>query len=255
MATIRLVTRADDAGLNHSTNRAIRAAVKQGIVRNVSLLATTPSIEDGSEVLADLDNTVNFGLHVCLTSEWRNPRYRPLNGNVQSMVRDDGSFPSSLDELATHAPKADEITNEVTAQYEKLISLGFKLSYLDEHMSIGNIAGIADVLTDFAKAHELVYDRTLRNAQVISPLVGWQGPGPHPGTELADHLSSIPAGTYLVVGHPGFKSDEMQLLRHDAGDDYDALQERNRQRRMFADIEIVDYCDTAPVKLLKYSDL
>ena len=255
MATIRLVTRADDAGLNHSTNRAIRASVKQGIAHNISLLATTPSIEDASKVLADLHGIVNFGLHVCLTSEWRNPRFKPLGSKVQSMVRDDGSFPASLDELATHAPKDDEIISEVTAQYEKLISLGFQLSYLDEHMSIGGIAGIADVLTDFAKENELVYDRTLRNAQVISPLVGWQGPGPHPGTELADHLSSTPAGTYLVVGHPGFKSDEMQQLRRDAGDEYDALQERNRQRRMFADIEIVDYCDNAPVKLLRYTDL
>ena len=255
MAIINLVNRADDAGLNHSTNRAIRSAVKQGIVRNISLLATAPAIEDASEILADLQNSVDFGLHACLTSEWRFPRYKPLDSSVQSMIRDDGSFLSSLDELATHAPKTDEVIREITAQYEKLISLGFELSYLDEHMSVGDIAGIADVLTDFAKERDLVYDRTLQNAQVISPLVGWQGPGPHPGTELADHLSSTPAGTYLVIGNPGFKSDEMQQLRRDVGGDYDALQERNRQRRMFADIEIVDYCENARVKLLRYTDL
>jgi len=254
MAILRLVTRADDAGLNRPTNRAIRASVKRGIVRNVSVMATTGDIEDAAASLGDLEGVVDFGFHVCLTSEWRDPRFRPL-AEVRGLTRDDGTFAAMVEELATFAPDPNEVTAEVAAQYERLIDSGFTLSYLDEHMRIGEVAGIADVLTDFAKDHGLVYDRTLQNALVIQSLPDWEGPGPHPGTELADHLSEVPSGTYLIVGHPGFKSDDIVRLRLDSGAEDDFVLSRNRERRMFADIEIVDYCENARVKLLRYSEL
>ena len=44
MDSIRLVTRADDAGLNKTVNRAIRSAANDGIVRNISLMAPAPAI-------------------------------------------------------------------------------------------------------------------------------------------------------------------------------------------------------------------
>ena len=94
MAGIRLVTRADDAGLNGAVNRAIRSAVNDGVVRNISLMAAAPAIEDAASVLGDLSKSVDYGLHVTLTAEWENPRWGPvLDGErVASAVRRDGTF-------------------------------------------------------------------------------------------------------------------------------------------------------------------
>jgi chitin disaccharide deacetylase len=255
MSHLRLLTRADDAGLNHTTNRAIRASVKQGIVRNISLLATAPAINEAAEVLGDLAEIVDFGLHVCLTSEWRHPRYRPVSEKAAALTRPDGTFPATVAELRDLGPVPETVEEEVESQLRKLLELGIEIRYLDEHMLVGDIDAISPVLDSIAKKHGLLRDRTLRESKRLVRLPEWSAPGPHPGTELADHLSGLASGTYLIVGHPGFKADEMQQLVGVANPNEDALQARNRERRMFTDIEIVDYCGNAGIELLRYRDL
>ena len=143
----------------------------------------------------------------------------------------------------------------MAAQYERLCSLGFNIAYVDEHMLSGSITEVRDGIVSVASRESLIYDRELAESAAIGPLPNWTGPGPHPGTELADHLSATQPGTYLLVGHPGFKADEMQHLRFDWGGHDDILQQRSRERRMFADIEIVDYCENAGITLLRYTEV
>lgn len=254
MEHIRLLTRADDAGLNRTSNRAIRAAVKQGIVRNVSVLATAPFVEDAAEVLNDLESMVDFGLHICLTAEWRKPKYRPISPEAKTLGTADGAFAPNVTELESLGPDPDLVRTEIEAQLDRLESLGFKPTYIDEHMLVGAVDSVAKAILELSREKGLIYDRKLHQEKKIERLPGWSGPGPHPGTELADHLSGTSAGTYLIVGHPGFKADEMQQLHSLSNPGGDVLQQRNRERRMFADIEIVDYCENAGIELLRYSD-
>jgi predicted glycoside hydrolase/deacetylase ChbG (UPF0249 family) len=118
MGRIRLVTRADDAGLAASSDRAIRAAARQGIVRNVSVLAPGPARIHAARTLLDLADSVDFGLHVCLTAEWLNVRWGPLRPltEVPTLVRRDGTFPLTCAELASLSPAIDEMMIEVEAQ-------------------------------------------------------------------------------------------------------------------------------------------
>jgi hypothetical protein len=257
MRRIRLVTRADDAGLCTSANRAVRAAVRQGIVRNVSLLAPAPDADDAAATLLDLGEQVDFGLHVCLTSEWANLRWGPVSpvAQVRSLVREDGTFPQDCPELESGSPRLEEIVAEVRAQYGRLRELGFRLSYLDEHMLVGSVGGLSASLGELAAEWGLVYDRSLQEGGKLMPLPGWDGPGEHPGTELADHLSSLQSGTYLIVGHPAFKTSEVERLEPTWDSPVNVVTQRNRERRMFADIEIVDYCETSRIHLTRYSEL
>lgn len=255
MDGIRLLTRADDAGLNVTTNKAIRASVRQGIVRNVSFMAPAPEITHAADTLGDLAKQVDFGLHLCLNAEWTNLRWGPVSSpdDVGSLLRDDGSFPSTPTELADQSPVIEEMIKEAEAQLDFLAKLGIAVSYLDEHMAVGSTFDLHEPLENFAKKNGLVYDRTLAGAGRISNLPGWDGPGEHPGTELADHLATVPAGTYRLVGHPAFKTGEMGELRLPGKPAGSQFFLRNRQRRMFADIEIVDYCENVGVDLLRYS--
>ena len=257
MKKAQLVTRADDAGMNTTVNRAIRAAVKQGIVRNISLMAPAPAIEHAAEALADLAAGVDFGLHVCLTCEWQNLRWGPVSdaSAVDSLLLPDGRFPYTCEELDARKPDAEQMMREVEAQHARLVALGFPLAYLDEHMGVGRVSPLADRLAAFAADRGLAYDRGLRDRGALAPLPGWQGPGEHPGTELADYLAGVGSGTYLLIGHPGFKTEEMERLHAPGRATGEAMIARNRQRRMFADIEIVDYCDNGGIRLLRYSQL
>ncbi len=257
MKRIRLITRADDAGLNLTVNKAIRSSVKQGIVRNISLLAPGPAIVHAAECFGDLSDEVDFGLQVCLTDEWENVRWGPVAGAAQvpTIVRNDGTFPFDVAELKQLAPAIDEIMTEVNAQYERLRALGFVLKFLDQYMDYGGIPGVEEELTAFAGRNNLSAALARAGATRVPPLPGWSGPGEHPGTELADHLATVGEGTYLLVGHPAFKTDEIEFLKRPGQPRGDALLSRNRQRRMFADIEIVDYCANSGIEPIRYSGL
>lgn len=256
MNGIRLVSRADDAGLNSVSNRAVRSAAREGIVRNISLMAPARAIEDAAEVLGPLGDTVDFGLHVCLTSEWESLRWGPVTANgMPGLLRRDGTFHLRVDEIEAGKIEIAKVMDEVAAQYDRLTKLGFSLSYLDEHMLVGEVPGLAQALAGFAEEKGLVNDRLLLADGRIVLLPGWGGPGEHPGTELADHLSGVESGTYLLIGHPGTKDDEMQMVRKPGGRPGEIALARNRERRMFMDIEIVDYCENVGIELLRYSQL
>jgi YdjC-like protein len=257
MNGIQLVTRADDAGLNTTTNRAIRSAVSEGIVRNISLMAPAPAIEDAADTLLDLTDKVDFGLHVTLTSEWDTVRWGAVtpSAEVPGLLRRDGTFHLKVAELDDAESHIDEMMTEVEAQYNKLTSLGFPLAYLDEHMLVGSAGTLADELRKFASAHNLVCDRDLQADGKLSVVADWNGPGEHPGTELADYLSGLQTGTYLLFGHPGTKDEEMQFIKVPGGRAGEVAMQRNRERRMFMDIEIVDYCENGGISLLRYSQV
>ncbi len=254
MSGIRLVTRADDAGMHQIANRAIRDTVQQGIVRNISLMAPAPAIRNAFQVLGELGTRVDFGFHVTLTAEWQNLRWGPLTkGDAsKSFTRKDGSLPYTVDALAKMNPDLDALMHEVEAQYELLINLGFRLSYLDEHMLVGRVPGLSERLIEFAEEKGLVSDRMLREKGRVGSVPGWDGPAEHPGTELADVLANVEGGTYLLIGHPATKDEEMQRFIHEGLAKGDVAIQRNRQRRMFMDIEIVDYCENVGIELVRY---
>ncbi len=256
MRGVHLLTRADDAGTNQTMNRAIRATARQGIVRNISLLAPAPEIEHAA-AMVDLAERAVFGLHVCLTAEWSGYRWGPVldTDKVPTLVRPDGTLPFTVKELQDLCPDPGEVLTEIAAQLDRLTRLGFAVRYMDEHMLVGEIPDITEVLSQFARDKGLLYDRELRQSGRLTPLPGWTGPDEHPGTELADHLAETSPGTYLLTGHPAFKSDEMERLRLPEQQPGREMIMRNRERRMFADIEIVDYCDDARIELLRYTDL
>jgi hypothetical protein len=47
----------------------------------------------------------------------------------------------------------------------------------------------------------------------------------------------------------------MEYVRGPGQKPGEVMMARSRERRMFADIEIVDYCEVAEIRLLRYSDL
>ena len=257
MSGIRLVTRADDAGMHTVANHAIHDTVTEGIVRNVSLMAPTPAIRNAWELLGDLGDRADFGLHVTLTAEWYTLRWRPLvtGERTKSFVRPDGTMHYTVDDLVDASPDLDALMEEVDAQYELLSNLGFELRYLDTHMGVDRVPGLAERIAEFCAKKKLVNNRASFDSGAFARLPDWPGPGEHPGTELADHLAQVPAGTYLLVGHPATKDEAIHHIRHEGLAPGDVAMQRNRQRRMFMDIEIIDYCENVGIELLRYTDL
>ena len=132
-----LLIRLDDIGMNHSVNMAAEAVAKTGMPVSVSLQFACPWYQEAVEILKKYPN-VSVGVHLTLTSEWKNYRWGPVLGRtaVPSLVDSNGYFPQSTRAFAKSGYKMNEIEQELSAQIERALSSGLKISYIDPHMGI-----------------------------------------------------------------------------------------------------------------------
>jgi len=132
-----LLIRLDDIGMNHSVNIAAEAVAKTGMPVSVSLQFACPWYQEAVEILKKYPN-VSVGVHLTLTSEWKNYRWGPVLGRtaVPSLVDSNGYFPQSTRAFAKSGYKISEIEQELSAQIVRALSSGLKISYIDPHMGI-----------------------------------------------------------------------------------------------------------------------
>lgn len=132
-----LLIRLDDIGMNHSVNMAAEAVAKTGMPVSVSLQFACPWYQEAVEILKKYPN-VSVGVHLTLTSEWKNYRWGPVLGRtaVPSLVDSNGYFPQSTRSFAKSGYKINEIEQELSAQIERALLSGLKITYIDPHMGI-----------------------------------------------------------------------------------------------------------------------
>lgn len=133
----QLLIRLDDIGMNHSVNMAAEKVAKTGMPFSVSLQFACPWYQEAVEILKQYPQ-VSVGVHLTLTSEWKNYRWGPVLGRtaVPSLVDSNGYFPQSTKAFAGSGYKLDEVEKELSAQIERALASGLKISYIDPHMGI-----------------------------------------------------------------------------------------------------------------------
>src|SRR4051812_9453309 len=89
-APIRLIVRGDDMGFSHSGNEALIKCHREGIETSIEVLAPSPWFPEAVRLLAE-NRGVDVGVHLTLTSEWDNVKWRPLT-TCPSLVDADGYF-------------------------------------------------------------------------------------------------------------------------------------------------------------------
>jgi len=73
----RLIIRGDDMGSSQASNAACIKAFKSGIETSVEIMAVGPWFPEAVQFLRD-NPGVDVGLHLVITSEWDNIKWRPL---------------------------------------------------------------------------------------------------------------------------------------------------------------------------------
>ena len=127
----QLIVNADDFGYTRGVNRAILHAYRNGIVTSTSLLANGPAFVDAVEQ-AKSEPGLDVGCHLNLVEG------APLSppGKIPHLVGTDGKFHRmsglTLRLLSGSVPAA-EIERECSAQLEKLLRAGIRLSHVDTH--------------------------------------------------------------------------------------------------------------------------
>ena len=143
---IYLIVRADDIGSSHAANIACIESYQHGIARSVEVMVPCAWFLEAAEMLRD-NPGYDVGVHLTLTSEWSNVKWRPLTC-APSLVDSNGYFfPKSRDwnnENATNAfynanPNLQEVEAELRAQIEMALEHIPQVSHLSSHMGVTSL--------------------------------------------------------------------------------------------------------------------
>lgn len=129
-----VILHVDDAGMSYDSDRGTIEALTKGVATSCSVMMPCPWVPHFVHFLQQHPQ-IDAGLHLTLTSEWKEYRWGPLSGKyaVPGLVDKEGALWPAVADVVKHA-KADEVEAEIKAQIERALGMGFQPTHLDSHM-------------------------------------------------------------------------------------------------------------------------
>jgi predicted glycoside hydrolase/deacetylase ChbG (UPF0249 family) len=258
--SIYLVIRGDDMGSSHAANLACIDAYQNGIMQTVELMPVTPWFPEAVKMLAD-NPGLDVGIHLALTSEWTNMKWRPLT-NVPSLVDADGYFypmvwPNKNLPPNTSIQESNWTLNEMEKELRAQIELALKhvphISHMGGHMGFSGLdPSIAKLMDQLAKEYQLDIDISKKNVQYMR---AWNRKTPHENRVdvFCEKLEELEPGYYIFVDHPSYDVAEMQGISHPGYEN--VAVDREWVTRVFKSEKVKRTIERNNINLISYKDL
>jgi predicted glycoside hydrolase/deacetylase ChbG (UPF0249 family) len=248
---IRLIVRADDMGVAQAINEGCIQAFQNGIVRSVEVVVPGPWFLDAARLLKDNPN-VDVGVHLTLTSEWDQMKWRPLS-YAPSLVDADGYFRPTTEALTSNKMNLAEVERELRAQIDmarKHIGAN-RITHLSTHMNAAVATPQLKAITDkLAKQYKLRTDDDVKRAGKFGDATLAADLRERALVKL---LEGLQPGDWLIVEHPGFDSAELRGLSHAGYENVGS--DRSNVRRAFIAEPVLKIIKRRGIKLIGYKDL
>ncbi len=129
-----LILHVDDAGMSYESNQGAIDALTKGVATSTSVMMPCGWVPGFVHWLKE-NPAVDAGLHLTLTSEWKDYRWGPLSGKpaVPGLTDAEGALWPTVEDVVKNAT-ADEVYSEIKAQLERAKTMGFDPTHLDSHM-------------------------------------------------------------------------------------------------------------------------
>jgi hypothetical protein len=255
---ILLLIRADDIGSFHAANVACIESYQNGIARSVELMAPCAWFPEAVQMLKE-NPGYDVGIHLTLTSEWSNVKWRPLT-HCPSLVDKDGyffpmvwkndNFPPNSSISETNW-KIEEVDKELRAQIELSMKYVPQISHLSNHMGFTGLDPKLKALVEkLAKEYKL--DTETNNLQRFP---GW-GRDAKPEERIdkfCENLEKLTPGKYLFVEHPAKDTEEMKTVGHKGYENVGL--DREWVTRVFTSEKVKQTIQKKGIKLISYADL
>jgi predicted glycoside hydrolase/deacetylase ChbG (UPF0249 family) len=256
----RLIVRADDIGSFHSANLACIQSYREGIARSVELMVPCAWFPEAVRLLKE-NPGFDVGVHLVLTSEWENIKWRPLT-HAASLVDSDGYFfpmvwpnpnlppKSSLKECSW---KLEEVERELRAQIETALRHLPRISHLSTHMGFTSLdASLGELVKRLAKEYRLELEG---GGERLKRFPGWNKAesAEERIEQFVKNLEKLEPGTYVFVEHPGLDGPEMRAVGHKGYEEVAA--DRDAVTRVFTSPAVREAIRSKGIQLLSFKDL
>jgi hypothetical protein len=258
---INLLIRGDDIGSSHTANVACIESYKNGIMRSVELMVPGPWFPEAVRLLNE-NPGLDVGVHLVVTSEWNDIKWRPLtccpslvdkDGYFYPMIWQRDDFPQGT--ALKDAPwKLEEIEKEFRAQIEMAKKHVAHISHMDCHMGCESCAAeIASLVRRLAKEYKLdIYpsDKGFR-------FIGLWGKADTSADQriraAVKTINGLGPGSYIFIDHPGLDTPEMRAIWHKGYENVAA--DRDAVTKVFTSREVMDAVKSSDIKLVAYKNL
>ena len=147
-----IILHADDAGMCEEANTATAHLLENDYIQSAAIMAPCPSADDF--ILWAIDNPKeDIGMHLTLTSEWKEYRWGPITPaeEVPGLIDPEGMLWHEVPQVVMSA-SAEEVEKEIRAQIDKAIAMGHQPTHIDTHM--GTLYGHPSYVQVFFKVAE-----------------------------------------------------------------------------------------------------
>lgn len=129
-----VIIHADDLGMCQSTITACNELFEMSGISSAAVMVPCPWFLSAARLQGEVKH-VDLGVHVTLTSEWKEYRWRPISTNdIESGLFDtQGYFHARSKEVQNNGNPAF-VREEINAQINKAISAGIVPTHIDTHM-------------------------------------------------------------------------------------------------------------------------
>ncbi|MCF6331844.1 MAG: polysaccharide deacetylase family protein [Draconibacterium sp.] len=273
-----IILHADDAGMCEEANIATQRYLEKNQIQSAAIMVPCPNAEE--MILWAKKNPKNdIGVHLTLTSEWKNYRWGPVAdpAKVPGLVDPDGKFWHEVPDVVMHA-SAKEVEIEIRAQIDKVLSMGYTPTHLDTHM--GTLYGSAAYVQVFLKVAE-EYGIPANAIDLSSPEVvaKYKAEG-YPITDdvmsllnnytlpKVDNFTSVPNGkTYNekrdnffelikslkpgiteIIFHPSTYSENLKTITN-------SWQQRNWEAELFSDAKVIQFFNDEGIVFTNWKEI
>ena len=216
---IRLIVRGDDMGYSHAGNEAIIKCFKEGIETSIEVIVPSPWFPEAVKLLAE-NPGIDVGIHLAITSEWSNLKWRPLSDCPSLKDVDGYFFPMAWpnknypgQSVKENQWKLEDIEKEFRAQIELVVKKIPRISHISSHMGCTGISDSVKQMTKkLAKEYKIDIDLDELNVK-DTKYDGAHKTSAEKIESFARMLNKLqPGNTYLFVDHPGLNSPELRAL-------------------------------------------
>lgn len=256
----RLIVRADDMGYAHAGNEAIVRTYTQGIASSVEVIVPSPWFPEAVRMLAEHPD-VDVGVHLALTSEWDNVKWRPLtdgpslrdaDGYFHPMISPNPNYPGRS--VMENEWKLADIEREFRAQIELALRHIPRVSHVSGHMnSTGFDPEVRALVQRLTREYRLDLDPAEFGVRRAS-YVGERQTSAQKVEGVLRMLDGLePGQTYLFVDHPGLDAPELSAIHHIGYED--VAIDRQGVTDAWTDPRVLEKVRERGIELIGYRDL